>query len=194
VRLRLEAEFRVGDVFFHLSGEAEKNRVVRDGTGAGLYEVWAEYVGEGFDFRLGGQIIIWGKADGVQITDIICPPDYTEFMTRSLDEIRRPVEAARLRLLGRRFDLEMTWVPLFRPGINPGPGNPWYPAGSPPEPARVRPGGLSGGEAAVKLSGYFSGLDVAASLSSVVDDFPVAERGEGARAPIRKASSAGTTA
>ena len=51
----------------------KKNWEIAEETGFDLHEAWLEYAAEGWDMRLGRQTIIWGKADGVQITDIISP-------------------------------------------------------------------------------------------------------------------------
>jgi hypothetical protein len=176
VKLRLETGFSLGPLYFHLAGQAEKNRVVKSETGAGAYEMWVEHVGDGFDVRVGRQIIIWGKADGVQITDVVCPPDYTEYITRTLDEIRRPVDAARVRILGENTALEIVWIPFFRAGVNPGPDSPWYlgpPGGGLREVRERKPArGLGGGEIGLRAAGYFSGLDAAVSFFRGYSDFP----------------------
>jgi hypothetical protein len=178
VKLRLEAALEFEGLYGLASAQAERNWAIGSETGIDLHEVWIEHVGEGFDVRVGRQIIIWGKADGIQITDLVCPPDYTEFITRGLDEIRQPVEAARLRFLGRVVNLELIWIPFFRAGVSPRPGNPWYlgdPARGPGWEAReLKPGGsLGDGEIAMKASAFLPGLDFAASVFYTHDDFPV---------------------
>jgi len=180
-RLKLSAD--LGAWFGFVSVDAEKNWQIAGETGIDLHEGWLEYVGDGWDLRIGRQIIIWGKADGIQITDIISPPDYTEAITRELDEIRLPVDAVKFRLLGDKLDTELIWIPVFRAAIQPSGDNPWAVSSSLPQNvsptcrSSIEPGtSLSNSEIALKVSAYLSGLDVAASVFYTWDDYPAAHR------------------
>jgi hypothetical protein len=182
-RLRLEMAADMGLLYGFVSADAEKNRIIASETGVELHELWLEHADTNWDIRVGRQIIIWGKADGVQVTDIICPPDYTESITRDLDEIRQPVEAAKLRLLGKSVNLELIWIPVFRAAKMPEGDNPWAMTMTPPPGVRMReddmrkPGiSLQNSEVAMKVSGYFSGVDVAASAFYTWDDMPARHR------------------
>jgi hypothetical protein len=181
-RLHLENKVDFGTVYGFLSANAEKNWAIPDETGVELQELWVEYVGEGWDLRVGRQIIIWGKADGVQVTDLISPPDYTEAMTRDLDDIRIPVDAAKLRftgipVMGRDFNLELIAIPVFRQADLPEGDNPWaierpMPAGMDMYSADKPNASIKNMELAAKVSGFFSGLDVAVSIFHTWDDMP----------------------
>ena len=182
-RLHLESEVDFNPVYGFISADAEKNWAIPDETGVKLQELWMDYVGTGWDVRVGSQIIIWGKADGVQVTDIISPPDYTEAMTRDLDGIRMPVDAAKVRftrlpLLGRELTLELIAIPVFREAELPKGRNPWAmerptPAGMYMHKADKPDVSFENMEFAAKVSGYFSGLDVAVSIFHTWDDTPV---------------------
>ncbi|MDR2820343.1 MAG: hypothetical protein LBB60_07430 [Desulfovibrio sp.] len=183
LRLRLELAADMGWLYGFASADAEKNWEIDSETGVEPHELWLEHVDTRWDIRVGRQIIIWGKADGVQVTDNISPPDYTESMTRDLDEIRQPVEAAKLRLLGEVVNLELIWIPVFRKAKLPEKDNPWAVSSQPPpgvrmysDDAREPSPSLENSEAAVKLSGYFSGMDVAASAFYTWDDMPARRR------------------
>ncbi len=180
-RLKLSAD--IGDLYGHVSIDAQQNWRVEDETGFELHEVWAEYAADGWDLRIGRQVIIWGKADGVQITDIVSPPDYTEFITRDLEEIRLPVDAAKFRLLGDKIDVELIWIPVFRAAVPPSAGNPWDVEPEIPEGVRVTASSaeepevsLENSEIALKVSAFLSGLDVAASVFHTWDDRPAMHR------------------
>ncbi len=67
-----------------------------------------------FDLRFGKQQIIWGKADGVFITDIISPKDFQEFLLPDFDEIRIGVTAATLNYYIGNNSLQLVWVPVFQ--------------------------------------------------------------------------------
>lgn len=182
-RLRLEVSADFEAIYGFVSVDAEKNWKISGETGIDLHESWFEYAGAQWDARIGRQIIIWGKADGVQITDIISPPDYTESMTRDLDEIRMPVDAAKFRLLGDYVVTELIWIPVFEAAVQPTGDNPWairqdlpenmrVSTASPIEPATT----MENSEIALKVSGYFSGLDVASSVFYTWDDYPAYHR------------------
>ncbi|MDR3175021.1 MAG: hypothetical protein LBU06_00585 [Desulfovibrio sp.] len=183
LRMRLEVAADLGPLYGFVSADAEKNWKIASETGVEPHEMWLEHAQAGWDVRLGRQIIIWGKADGVQVTDIICPPDYTESITRELDEIRRPVDAAKLRLLGKSVNLELIWIPVFREAKLPEDDNPWATAMTSSPGLRVREDetrrpdiSLGNSEVALKASGYFSGVDAAASVFYTWDDMPVRRR------------------
>ena len=181
LRLELEADF---DAFYgFVSADAEKNWQIDDETGVDLQEAWLEYAATYWDLRIGRQIVIWGKADGVQITDIVSPPDYTESITRDLDEIRIPVDAAKFRLLGDFVNTELIWIPVFEPAVQPSGDNPWAVATDLSDNVHVTMADaiepdttLENGEIALKAAAYLSGLDVAASVFYTWDDNPTYHR------------------
>ncbi len=182
-RLRLELTADMDWLYGFVSADAEKNWQISSESGVELHEAWVEHVADSWDLRLGEQIIIWGRADGVQITDMISPPDYTESISRDLDEIRMPVSAARLRLLGEHLDMVLLWIPIFKAAVQPEGDNPWavmpvFPkhigvsSASADEPSNS----LADSELAFKVSSYLSGLDLAASIFYTWDDFPAMHR------------------
>lgn len=183
-RLRLNLEADLEYAFASVSADIEKNWVIDSQSGAGLHEFWLEHVGDGWDVRLGRQTIIWGKADGVQITDVICPPDYTESITRDLDEIRMPVDAVKFRLLDADVDTELIWIPVYREAVLPDESdNPWNTGASLPPGLNVvrhradKPGlSPADGEAAVRMSVYREGYDYSLSAFYTWDDYKTRHR------------------
>lgn len=180
-RLKLSAD--IDDFFGYVSVDAQKNWTVDSETGIDVHEAWLEYVADGWDARIGRQVVIWGKADGVQITDIISPPDYTEFITRDLEEIRLPVDAAKFRLLGETVDVELIWIPVFRAAVQPSADSPWALGQDIPDDVRVTVSpvdepetSLENSEIALKVSAFWSGLDVAVSAFHTWDDNPAMHR------------------
>ncbi len=179
-RLRLEARADMDWLYGFCSLDAEKNWIISGETGIDAHEFWIEHVADSWDIRMGRQIIIWGQADGVQITDVISPPDLTESITRDLDEIRMPVDAVRFRILGNVVTAECIFIPFFREAVYPeGDDNPWAVSqgGSSPDnlvflPADTPDTSLENTEIAVRISGYFSGLDASASIFYTWDDTP----------------------
>jgi hypothetical protein len=185
-RLRLEALSTLdeGRASAFVSFNLQHNNILPDKTGFELREAYVEYVSDKWDLRVGRQIIVWGKADGMQITDLISPLDLTEFLARDYDDIRTPVEALKFRLLGEKTNFELVWVPIFKPAALPEGDNPWSLTNDafelacpnshvivhdPMKPAKK----LGNSELFSKFSLYLSGIDLAFSAFYTWDDFGV---------------------
>ena len=82
-------------------------------SGFNLREAFMEYHGDYWGLRAGRQLVIWGNADGVRITDLVSPMDLSEFMAQDYDDIRQSVNALRLFLFGQTVRLELVAVPTF---------------------------------------------------------------------------------
>ncbi len=182
-RARIESWMCEGETWAYLSVNATEDGVVTGEKGIELREAFVEYVADSWDLRVGRQIIVWGKADGVAITDIICPRDYAEFFAAEYDDTRIPVDAAKWRYLGNSFDLEFIWLPRFIPATFPQQGSPWFretgfPAGVHVEYQAVSEPelNLENGEFAAKASIYTSAVDLAVSCFRTWHDTPTAYR------------------
>lgn len=102
------------------------NALLRDLSGFQLREAYAYWGNPHWDIRAGKQIISWGVADGLRVTDLISPMDYTEFLAQDYDDIRVPVGALRVRYLHNSWSLEAVAVPVaefFK--LPTDPANPW---------------------------------------------------------------------
>jgi hypothetical protein len=124
-RLRLEAYMEFDETYLFVSFNVMHNYILPEQTGTELREAWFDYASDNWDLRIGRQIIIWGKADGIQITDIISPMDLTEFLARDYDDIRMPVDAFKFRYLPEKINFELIWVPNFQGAVLPSGDNPW---------------------------------------------------------------------
>jgi hypothetical protein len=182
-RLRLEMWVTGEDASLFASMNAMHNNVIPSDSGMELREAFMDYTAEKWDLRTGRQIIIWGKADGLAITDIISPKDYTEFLARDFDDIRLPVDALRGRLLFDRANIEFLWLPVFKPAILPPSGTPWVFQRSFPDNVKtefddpIEPDlSLKNSELAGKVSFYLSGIDFAIFAFYTWDDLPTAHR------------------
>ena len=182
-RLRLEMWVTGEDAVLFASMNAIYNNVIPSDSGIELREAFMDYTAEKWDLRVGRQIIIWGKADGLAITDIISPKDYTEFLARDFDDIRLPVDALRGRLLFDRANVEFLWLPVFRPAVLPPSGTSWAFKYEFPDSVKVEfdypiePDlSLKNSELAGKVSFYLSGIDFAVSAFYTWDDLPTVHR------------------
>lgn len=86
------------------------------------------YLGS-LDLRIGKQQIVWGKAEGVFITDIVSPRDLRGFLLPDFTEIRMGITALKANVtLGVNKSLELVWAPSFTPTRMPEPDSVWMPA------------------------------------------------------------------
>ena len=112
-RLRPDFEVFAGDFYLRTSLNAEYNDRTPSKTAVSVNEVYLDYTGSRFDLRAGRQIIVWGRADGVQITDIVSPKDQTELIGLDYEDTRLPVTALKARLFGTVYTLETIWIPFY---------------------------------------------------------------------------------
>jgi hypothetical protein len=123
--------FLSGD-FFHDAIEADDSRFC-------LKETYMDYQLGNWDWRVGRQIIAWGKADGVQVTDLICPIDYRDYFCHEFSDAKKPVEAVKTRLHSHNVLAEVVWVPFFEPAGYPEEDNPWLQGSATIDAAITRP-------------------------------------------------------
>ncbi len=93
----------------------------------GLREAYLDLYFPTVDLRVGKQQIIWGKADGVFITDIVSPKDFREFLLPDFDEIRIGITSLKADYYAGDNTLELVWVPVFTPDKAPDSGSIWSP-------------------------------------------------------------------
>ncbi|MDO4789844.1 MAG: hypothetical protein Q3998_02645 [Porphyromonas sp.] len=124
VRGEIEKTFHSSSLFVSLN--ASYNALLKDRTGSELREAYLDHREENWGFRIGRQLVIWGSADGVRITDLVSPMDMTEFLAQDYDNIRMPVNALRFFLFNSKMKFEVVLVPTFQGYILPtSPDNPW---------------------------------------------------------------------
>lgn len=111
-RVRGEVSIDKGHAGAFVSANLVYNAILKDRTGFQLRETYAYYTNSHWDIRAGRQIITWGVADALRLTDIISPMDYTEFLAQDYDDIRIPVGALRLRYSREKWCLEAVAVPI----------------------------------------------------------------------------------
>ena len=100
-----------------------------------MRELYLDLYFDKFDLRIGKQQVVWGKADGVFITDIVSPLNLTEFLLPDFDEIRTGVIATKLNYYIGNGTLEAIWIPQFTPTVRPEANSIWYMEPDFPAPA-----------------------------------------------------------
>ena len=91
-----------------------------------LRELYLDMYFKNFDLRIGKQQVVWGKADGVFITDIVSPLNLTEFLLQDFDEIRTGVNAVKFDYYLGDNTFELIWLPSFTPTKLPATNSIWY--------------------------------------------------------------------
>lgn len=143
----------------------------------GLREAYMDIFFESVDIRIGKQQIIWGKADGVFITDIVSPKDLSEFLLRDFDEIRMGVTGAKFDYYLNDNTFELVWLPVFTATMMPGEETIWYPQMDFPvqpdinDPEEIK-GSLKNSEVFAKYSAMTSLVDFEIMAGYAWDDDP----------------------
>ena len=177
-RVRGEVTLEKGNAGAFMSANLVHNAILKDRSGFQLREAYAYYSDDHWDVRTGRQIITWGVADALRLTDIISPMDYTEFLAQDYDDIRIPVGGLRLRYSREKWCAEAVAIPVSSFFDLPTDAeNPWsvgaVPIGS--EPKRR----LSNMEYGGRLSFFLSGIDFSLSALHTWNKQPVVCNGRG---------------
>ncbi len=91
-----------------------------------LREIYLDLYFNSIDIRIGKQQVVWGKADGVFITDIVSPLNLTEFLLPDFDEIRVGVYAAKFDYYFGNSTIEAIWKPIYAGNELPPQGSIWF--------------------------------------------------------------------
>lgn len=89
----------------HLTGQAEWD----------FNEAYVDLFFTHADIRLGKQQVVWGKADGIPINDIVCPWDLQDFILQDFDDIRIGLNMIKTNIYLPIVNLEALWIPQFQP-------------------------------------------------------------------------------
>ncbi len=133
-----------------------------------LREIYLDLYFNSIDLRIGKQQVVWGKADGVFITDIVSPLNLTEFLLPDFDEIRVGVYAAKFDYYFGNSTVEAIWKPIYAGNQLPPSGSIWF---KPPE----MPASATFDYSKEKIDANFENSEIYLkySLSSSAIDFDV---------------------
>ncbi len=171
-------DFGKGDVALYINPVFNYN-ALNDKLDISLRQAYMDIYFDNFDLRIGKQQIIWGKADGVFITDIISPRDLSEFILPDFDEIRLGIDAIKFDYYLGNSTFETVWIPTFQSTIIPDKNSIWAPA-MPDFPMSVNydysnadvENKLSESEIALKYSYLGSAIDFELMAAYMWDDNP----------------------
>ncbi len=149
-----------------------------DSLNLNLREIYMDLYFDNFDIRIGKQQVVWGKADGVFITDIVSPLNLSEFLLPDFDEIRTGVIATKLNYYIGNSTIEAIWIPQFTPTILPDANSIWNIQPDFPAPttfdwsnSEVKPS-LENSELFLKYSAMTSKIDFELMGAYTWDDNP----------------------
>ncbi|MBQ9206257.1 MAG: hypothetical protein IJ158_06035 [Treponema sp.] len=147
------------DAFYEKSSAYAEGKVGFDEVAGSAYyslrEIWLDYTSDFWGIRIGRQKTAWGKADGIDITNVICPHDYSSTIAIFNDEYRA-IDAARLSLNNGNFSLDAYVIPFT-------------------DFAEKK---LANAEYGIKCSGYFSHCDFSLYGFYGFDETPFYPSGE----------------
>ncbi|MBR4449381.1 MAG: hypothetical protein IKS30_04185 [Treponema sp.] len=143
--------------FYGNSSACAEGRAGFDGTENTAYwnlnEIYIDYSEDFWAFRAGRQKAAWGKADGIDITNVICPKDYSSVSALFEDE-SLAVDAARLSLNRGSVSADFYFIPVFTPASLPEEKTAGLSSIKLPEE------NIKNAEYGLKVSGYFSKCDL----------------------------------
>ena len=84
-----------------------------------LDELWIDYTDSFWGIRIGRQKIVWGKSDGIDITNVICPSDLSNLSSLIKGDSKLAVDAVCLSLNKNNFSSDFLWIPFFTPALLP---------------------------------------------------------------------------
>jgi hypothetical protein len=119
-------DFGKGDVALYVNPVFDYD-ALNDNLDITLRQAYMDIYFDNFDLRIGKQQIIWGKADGVFITDIISPRDLSEFILPDFEEIRIGINALKFDYYLGNSTFEVVWIPIFQATITPDENSIWAP-------------------------------------------------------------------
>lgn len=108
-RLRAAPRFGAFDAF----AEAYVQADTVDGLDGDLVEGWLRLTTGALELRAGRQIVVWGRADRLNPTDVLSARNYTLLVAND-DEQRRGTLMAQARLGLGLWTIDAFWLPEFR--------------------------------------------------------------------------------
>ncbi|MBP9128354.1 MAG: hypothetical protein KBG07_06260 [Elusimicrobia bacterium] len=89
------------------------------------YNIYLNLAYEHVNFRLGNQIVRWGKADEISPLDVVNPEDLSLGFTRTRADRKIPVPMANLEFLSDAISLQGIYIPFFQKSIFHYSGDDW---------------------------------------------------------------------
>ncbi len=114
-RLRLNSELRGDNIYGYASVDFLNDAAASSQTTLNLRELYLDIYSSWIDFRIGKQQVVWGKADGYFINDIVNPLDLSYFLLQDFDDIRMATTMLNTKIHHGNHSLEILVIPEFKP-------------------------------------------------------------------------------
>jgi len=86
----------------------------KDSNVVEIRELYADFLLDGLDLRIGKQFIVWGVLEGVRIVDEINPMDFRELINLDLLDYRIPLWSVKLDYFREDTSYQLVWIPDLR--------------------------------------------------------------------------------
>ncbi len=194
-RSRLKAIGRArGDFFDRLSpGEASQSTVSKlsrrqmlgNQTDVALREFTFEHRSNKTFVTIGKQQVVWGKADGLKVLDVVNPQDFREFILDDFEDARIPLWTLNIEVPISEIDVQILWIPDQSAHILPEADAAF--SFTAPRFVPIAPPGIqvdlrsaerptrffSDSDSGLKLSTFWKGWDLTLNYLYHYDDFPI---------------------
>ena len=132
------------------------------------------------DLRLGKQQVVWGKADGLRVLDVINPQEFREFILGDFIEARIPLWMFKGDFFLGDYTLEALWIPDFETNHSAQAGTeysaPLFTADPGVQTARLPPAepsdGIPNSELGLRISRFYRGWDLTVNYFYTWEDDP----------------------
>lgn len=136
LRLQLNSSISSGNLFSEIDFIQRYNE--DEPIEIQLRELYADLYFDQSDLRIGVQKIIWGRAAGGFVTDILTPVDLREFLTQDPDDLRFGLPALNYTRYFGANSLQLIASPIFQPDLLPPSDSRWFPVQDIPSPLPIR--------------------------------------------------------
>jgi len=103
-----------------------------------LREAYVDLFFTDADLRIGKQNILWGRANGGFVTDILTPVDLREFLTQDPEDLRFGLTSLNATYYNDAHTYQIIVSPLFQKDLIPDPSSRWFPVQTLPSPLPLR--------------------------------------------------------
>jgi hypothetical protein len=151
-----------------------------------LRELYIDAEWEETYFTIGKQQVVWGKADGLKVLDVVNPQSFREFILMGFDDSRIPQWTLKVERTLGPLDIEFLWLPDQTYHALPEPGSTYGltstrvvsaqpPAGvnvdfrSPQRPDRI----IQDSDVGMRLTSFWKGWDLTFNYLYQYDNLPV---------------------
>lgn len=112
-RLRADSEDKLepGDPSQDEVSDISRRWLIGDHAGLELREFYYETDIGQTSLTLGKQQIVWGKADGLKVLDVVNPQDFREFILDDFDDSRIPLWSVNAEIPIKDSLLQLIWIP-----------------------------------------------------------------------------------